>query len=478
MPKMTLTRRQILAALGLGAGFLPFLSSRSGRADSPSLLPPNVIFLAWPNGFRDFWPAGGETSFTIVPDDDSVAISPLAPWKDRLLFLGGLDIQNLKDVGMGGGHAAMPFLFTGVAGSSFGGTISDGVPLTAGGPSLDYYLASKIAASTGGPQAPPILVQRALRQNGDDVYLSFAGPAVGGKPNAVTPYDDPAELWSTLFATVSATQAEQTRLRAEKKSVLDLVGRRLEATCARLGAEDRDKCEQHLTSVRAYEKLLGTTATCTNPEQPDATKDYATAVPNPNFPDIVRLQSGMLVSALACGVARTGSLLWCNSHNNQVQFSWLAGKDPAFAGASVDSDNGGGPNAWLQHHEIAHNEGASPAHTKRKNYVDNWFIQQVSNLMKMLFDVKEGDKTLLDRTLIVVANLQNSGGGHGIDDIPFLLAGNCNGYFKTGRVLRYTSGQSNQHIPVSRVFPEICNAMGFPQDSFGDYPGDVPALRA
>jgi hypothetical protein len=73
----------------------------------------------------------------------------------------------------------------------------------------------------------------------------------------------------------------------------------------------------------------------------------------------------------ACGNTRTASLLWCNSHNNGYHFSWLADKDPAFGGGSVDpEETGDGPSAFVQHHEIAHNEDRSDAHKRRKKLVD------------------------------------------------------------------------------------------------------------
>ncbi len=475
---MSLSRRSVLEALGLGAAWLPLFQASQARAQSPMPLPPNVVFVAWPNGCVNFWPSGGVTDFAI-PQTEDAPLKPLTPWRERILLVGGVDIKNLIAVGMGGGHAAMPFIYTGIAGKPFDGKISDGIPLTAGGPSLDYWLASQIAAREGVPTSQRILVQRAHRLSGDDIFLSFAGAPVGGKPNPVQPYDNPVELFDKLFALRLQTDAERAKLRAEKKSVLDLVGVQLERSCARLGLEDRLKCQAHLTAVREYELLaLKVAQTCAAPTAPSRTANYLNETANPLVPEIHQLQMGMLVSALACGLTRTGSLQWCSSHNNQYHFSWLASKDPAFAGGSLSADTGGGPSAFLQHHEIAHNEHLGGAFLRRKNLVDQWFVQQIADLMQRLFDVKEGNATLLDRTLIVFTNLQRTGGGHQLDDVPLLLAGNCNGYFKTGQFLRWAGGSAGQHVPMNAVLTEICRAMGFPRDSYGDYPGNLPALRA
>lgn len=473
------SRRAILQSLGLGAAWLPLLNGTRANAQSPSTLPPNVVFISWPNGSRHFWPTGGDSTFSISQAEDS-PLKPLTPWQSKILVLQGVQIRNLKDVGMGGGHAAMPFIFTGVPGAPFNGKISDNIGLTAGGPSMDYWLAQQIAAAEGGLPEQRLLVQRVHRLFGNDIYLSFKGAPVGGQPNAVQPWDDPVALFDKLFAVAQQSEAERERLRAEKRSVLDLVGRQLERRCAQLGAEDRQKCEAHLTAVRDSEKAAANVAqsTCVAPEAPDRSANYLSELKNPLVPEIHRLQMGMLTSALACGITRTGSLQWCSSHNNQYHLSWLASKDPAFAGGSLSSDTGGGPSAFLQHHEIAHNEDKDEASTRRKNLVDQWFVQQLADLMQRLDAVKEGDKTLLDRTLIVFSNLQRMGGDHVLEDVPLVLAGNCNGYLKSGRYLRWPSGTAGQYVGMHQILAEVCRAMGFPRDQFGPYSGNLPALRA
>jgi Protein of unknown function (DUF1552) len=474
----TPSRRELLQSLGLAAAWLPILSST--KASAAELQKPNVIFISWPNGCDRLWPTGSVSDFSFSTAEDSPG-KPLNAWKDRLLVLGGLNNQALIQENKGGGHAAMPFLWTGVRGVEFAGAISDGLTKTAGGPSLDYWLASKIAAQEGVRPSERLLVQRPLRLNGDDIFSSFIGPPVGGKPNAVQPYDNPVELFDKLFAVSQQTAAEIALRRARKKSVLDVVGKQLERVCSRLGKDDRLKCEFHLASVREYEQLTQQlNSVCTAPALvPSRTADYLKESANPLVNEIHKLQAGMLVSALACGTARAASLQWCNSHNNQYQFVWLGDKDPAFKGASVDpGETGGGPSAYLQHHEIAHNDGRTPAHTRRKNLVDQWFMQNVADVLSALFNVKEPGGTLLDRTMVVVCNLQRTGGGHQLNDLPFFIAGNANNYFRTGRFYRWASGATNKELPINHALAEVSAAMGFPVDGWGDFKGTLPLLRA
>ncbi len=175
------TRRDLLKALGLSAAWLPLLNAPKALAQTSPTLKPNVIFISWPNGCQRLWPVGTQTAFDFPTAEDTPGL-PLAPWKNRLLLVGGLGNKALQDEGQGAGHAAMPFLWTGVRGAAFNGTISDNVPKTAGGPSLDYWLATKIAEQQGGTALEHLLVQRPLRLDGNDIYSSFKGPPVGGAP--------------------------------------------------------------------------------------------------------------------------------------------------------------------------------------------------------------------------------------------------------------------------------------------------------
>jgi hypothetical protein len=66
-----------------------------------------------------------------------------------------------------------------------------------------------------------------------------------------------------------------------------------------------------------------------------------------------------------------------------------------------------------------------------------------------------------------------NGGAHNSDRLPWIMAGSCGGYFKTGQAIRRTA-------PTNQVLVALCNAMGFPRPFFNDekYGGELPGLRA
>jgi hypothetical protein len=85
----------------------------------------------------------------------------------------------------------------------------------------------------------------------------------------------------------------------------------------------------------------------------------------------------------------------------------------------------------------------------------------------------EGDGTLLDNSVVVWVNELGKGNSHTRDDIPFLLAGDCQGYFQSGRALDL-GGE-----PHGKLLVSLCHAMDVPVDTFGapeHSQGQLPGL--
>lgn len=107
--------------------------------------------------------------------------------------------------------------------------------------------------------------------------------------------------------------------------------------------------------------------------------------------------------------------------------------------------------------------------------VDSWIYQQWAYLIGRLNDEKEGDKRMLDTSVVTFMNNMTLG-LHTWNDVPAFLAGSCGGYFKTGRCVKNTA-PSAFHPPL---LVSIANAMGFDQlQSWGDpeyNSGPMPGL--
>ena len=86
--------------------------------------------------------------------------------------------------------------------------------------------------------------------------------------------------------------------------------------------------------------------------------------------------------------------------------------------------------------------------------------------MGRLKSVKEGDKTLLDQTMIVYGSGNSDGNRHNHDNVPLLFLGGAGGKFKMGQHIRVP-----KETPLMNLYLAMFQALGCPQKSFGDSTG-------
>jgi hypothetical protein len=436
------SRRALLRRLGASAALLPLLHAERARAATATGFPKRLITIAWSNGVAqpNFYP----------PADDptqSDILSPLAPWKSKVLLPCGLDIQvMLDDKRTYDGHFSFPSLFTGTY-KNIGGQNG-----AATGPSLDQVVSDAVAKQVNLPV--PLL--NAL------VTGRPTSAGVGGQKN--TGETDPVRLYNTLFASRTMPSPQLDQLRLRRQSVLDYVNQELTSFSATLGTDDRIKVAAHLDSIRKLELELTATA---SPAACTATSPG----PAPDYQTRMKVFSDLVAMAVRCDVSRAVSLVWADD----------GGSGPAtmpFLGFN-DAANGLG-----EVHAIAHQGAAAYV---QKTSIDKWYMTQLAYLAKALDDSMEAGGTILDHTVIVMGNDMSEGSFHSVNAIPFVLVGGAGGALRTGRTVKLgkwnTTGQywkaGNTGIPHNRLLASLAQAMDVPGDGFGDprYTGSLTELK-
>lgn len=478
-------RRAFLAGLGLSPLLLPRLNARPVHA-AEAQPGKRLIVVAVPNGYREsvYYPGGGRFDFSIPtdaevdPSEKHSPLAPLAPHRNDIIFVGNLTFENAWDTHGGaiGGHASLPFLLTGARGVP-GPRISDGLAFSASVPSVDQFIAQKLAERHRTPFSSLVLAP--LKEGGNDRYLSFFGkPLDPTTPNAPTPRVDPVQLFIDLFGSQGLDQATLARLRRNRRSILDLVGKELESFRLRLGTDDRQKVEAHLDTVRAIERQMAFAESgCKPPPVPvDVTKDYLNNNGNPLLNEVLKLQIDLTVAAMACDGTRVASMLWSNSSNVRWVYHWL-GK--SFTQPGADFANKGENQGLRNHHEIAHRDGQAEF-KPLMNRVNQWYLEQFAYLIERLKATPDvGGKTLFYGSALLYANMQRTGGGHQTDRVAWILAGSAHGHFKTGQYIQHPSGKPGRSAPQNAILTALCNAMDVPAQHYGspDYGGPCAELR-
>jgi hypothetical protein len=236
-----LNRRQLLRAAGGIAVGLPLMQSLLGRdAQAQAVTPPKRLVLMYtPNGvIPDAWyPVNvvSETQF-----DLNAIHQPLAPFKQRLILLSGVDL-TIANTGPGGLHQrGIGGLFTAQE-LQQGTQFVDGCGQTAGwadGISVDQQVANQIGDGTLLKS-----LELGVRATDNDVQgrISYAA---AGQP--LPPMNDPSEVFDRLFSTMGGGGQPMDELKARRKSVLDAVKTQFSAFAPRISADDRARLDGQL----------------------------------------------------------------------------------------------------------------------------------------------------------------------------------------------------------------------------------------
>src|SRR5205823_5395162 len=252
-----------------------------------------------------------------------------------------------------------------------------------------------------------------------------------------TPETDPYRLFTRLFASTTMPPAQIDLVRLRRQSVLDYLTKDITRFGQRLGTDDRFKIQAHMDSIRELERQLqgtgappGTPVACTPPTAPVQGAKLDT-------PALMKVMFDMAALALKCDVTRVITFdLFTDTGGAGNTFPWLG----------INTD----------YHTVAH---AGAASATQKIMIDAWILSQVANLVGQLDATVEGTGTALDNSVVLAGSDMNEGALHYVGKIPFLVIGSAGGYFKTGRVLRYSK------VPHNRLLASICNAMDVPVTS-------------
>lgn len=432
-----LNRRTFLRGLGGAAISLPFLNAMESQQVIAAGFPKRLIIFFSANGTSppNWIPSGTENSFTLSP-----ILAPLEPHKSDLLILQGIDNEAAHH-GAGDGHqTGMGCMLTGtelLAGTEFcEGDCSDPTKTVGwgGGPSVDQVVAAQVGQETKFSS-----LEFGVQVQSSSIWSRMSYLAAD---QPIPPEDDPQAGFDRIFGELGADPFGLAKLRAQRHTVLDSVISDYEALNKRVGADDRKKLDNHLTAIREIEKRLDAGGQLGGACQlPDLGGEVNNIYANENFPAMGKLQMDLLVMSLACDLTRVASIQWSTSVSNKV-FSWLGIPDG--------------------HHDLSHNGDTDAVSQEKITKINTWYAEQFAYLVNALKQVPEGAGTMLDNTVIMWCNELGVGNSHTRRDMPFVLAGSCGGYFKTGRFLQYDTEHHNN------LLLSLCHAMDVNLPTFGN----------
>src|SRR5262245_49482465 len=286
---LRISRRALLRGMGGAAISLPALEvmfDRHGTSFAQGMAVPRRYLVCF--GGQSLGGDGDPLHNDYVPAavgrnyDLKSALAPLAPVKDEVSVVSGLSIPTANGGPVPAAGRRDDFHVSSLSPLLSGVRSPDNT--AAAGPTSDQIVAAAIAGSTPFKS----LVYRAQAEwylgvsapYGRDILSYKANPTAGGKPIAMPPVVSPKAAFDALFATFTppdnaAERARQDFLLRSRKSVLDVVGGRLQKLAAnpKLGRADQDRLSRHFDEIRDLERQLSAvppvaTGTCQKPADP------------------------------------------------------------------------------------------------------------------------------------------------------------------------------------------------------------------
>jgi hypothetical protein len=447
MTHLKITRRSILRSTlsaAAATAVSPFFPISERRANAQGGLPKRLFLVFYNGGYAisQDWPVGTETNFTFPS-----LVDCFTPVKSQMIIL-----KNMRR-GMDGSHGSHQGGTGGLWTNQSTVTAQGPGPMMKG-PSIDRMIMNKIKQPTTF-QSLDLDVQLEEGNN----LRSKTRFDMGGNP--IQGEMDPSAAFDRIFTDgivnvmtgggpVDPKVAE--RMRAERKSVLDIINEDLTKLGSRMGGQDKARVDQHLEAVRSIEQRLSPGMGGANglmfkaPVKSDYPKmDF---LANDNYPKVGKLHMDLLVAGLASDRARIANLMWSQG-NGCKRFTW----------AGVTG----------QHHSLTHGGVTTPQLDK----INQYHFQQHAYLISAMMSVKEGNGTMLDNTVMAFGNELHDGNSHNPDPSMVFLAGSGGGYFKTGRYLEYgpvDKGVSGRSATPnhSQLLVSLCQYMGLDVNAVGD----------
>jgi hypothetical protein len=374
-------------------------------------------FVLWFNGNgipEKYWiPLETGPEFALTP-----CLAPLAPFRNDIHVITGLDNPAARLPGPGNDHhRSMSAL---VSGTQFTGR-------GAGGASIDQVIAAKVGGVTRFRSLQLGVSQESF---GESIQRNMSW---SGHDRALPPEMLPNRLFDRLFGARDAGWIQR------KKSILDAVQDDASSLRKALGKEDQIRLEEHLSSIRDVEKAIASLPPAYRqvdpPEMDGDMKDW---------PKISRLQSDLLVHALASGQTRVASYMLTKCQGLS-RFPWLG-------------------HTAARHHDYTHADGKAPGASGADGQrimrdICKWHVEEFAYLLGRLKSTPEGDSNVLDRTSLVYIHEHAEANDHKNNGLSMIVAGHA-GKLQTGTHTRATGTVGDLYLAVAN------KAMGAELSSF------------
>ena len=436
-----LARRTMLRGMGTMMA-LPFLEAMMPAAKAADIAarPKRLQIFYSPNGMmmETFRPTSQGPGLVLPP-----TLEPLAPHRHYVSVISGLGHPSAAAMGdRPAGHGrSCPAFLTGTHVKQTEGTdIRCAI-------SVDQVFANHLGEATQLSSLELGIDQASLLGSCDIGYscaytngISWRSPTV---PLPVTA--NPRDVFERLFGDGDTLDAKGRLAQLRRQSsILDFVMADAARLSGQLGVEDRRKLDEYLEATRDVERriqkaiLSGGGAQATDLERP-------AGIPA-SFDEQVRLMIDLQVLAMQADITRVGSFMIGRELSNRTY--------PEI----------GVPDS---HHMLSHH-GHIPEKIAKLERINRYHMGYFAYYLQRMRDVKDGEGSLLDRTLVLRGSAFGDPNEHDHMDLPVIVAG---GLVKGDRHIVVEKSTTASNLLLASL-----HVLGVQANSFGDSTGPLKEL--
>lgn len=122
------------------------------------------------------------------------------------------------------------------------------------------------------------------------------------------------------------------------------------------------------------------------------------------------------------------------------------------------------------HHDLSHHGGSAEKQAKIR-LINRFHTTQLAYFLEKLKAINEGERSLLDNSMILYGSGIGDGNAHNHDNLPILLAGRGGDTIQSGRHIRY-----EKETPLNNLFLSMLDRMESSVESLGDSTGRLDLL--
>ena len=442
--KRAISRRTVLGGMGatialpLLDAMVPALTASQNTA-ARAVRRLGVIY--HPNGvvYENWLPTGVGSTFEFSP-----VLSPLAPFRDRVVVVTGLADRQAESLGDGGGdHSrASGSYLTGVHVKKSDTMVHNGV-------SMDQIAAKAFERETQLSSLQLTVDNNNLVGSCDTGYscaysntLSWLTPTL-----PLMSENDPRVVFERLFGASDSTdpRVRMARLRQDR-SILDSVTDRVHQLQKRLGAADNTKVADYLESLRDVERRIQRAEEQSARELPEF--DRPVGVPDA-FDEHVTLLYDLQALAYRCDLTRVITFMYGREQSART-YPQLGISDP--------------------HHQLTHHQN-NPEKLEKCTKIQMHHVSLFTSYLEKLRSIPDGDGSLLDHVVLLFGGGLSNSDRHTHSPLPTVVVGGGASSIKGGRHVVYPEG-----TPLTNLHVTLLDKVGVPVEKLGDSTGKFSEL--